>query len=69
MNTKYKIGQSVWFMESNKPCEGKITEITIKPNIKNEILIVYQIEAKTSRLETNIEDSKDKLMYNIFNKN
>lgn len=66
MNTKFRIGQVVWYMESNRPCKGEITEILIKPNAKNEILVSYKIEAKTNRLEDRIEESKEKLKLNIF---
>lgn len=67
MQTKFKIDQEIWYMESNKPVKGTITEITIKKNANNKILTSYQINSKTSRLEQNIEDSKEGLMKNVFN--
>ncbi len=41
IETKYNIGDTVWFMKNNKLTQGKITVITVESVIGNSILISH----------------------------
>lgn len=64
IETKYSIGDCVWFMFGNKPCFEQIGGISIRPRVR----IFYKFKkglTEISKLEKDVHPTKEELLKSL----
>lgn len=64
VETKYMIGDEVWFMSGNRICNGLVRGVYITHNDKTDI--IYELNNETKYSANELFESKDKLKKKLY---
>ena len=64
VETKYMIGDKVWFMSHNQICSALVRGVFITHNDKTDIM--YELNHDTKYSENELFESKDKLKKKLY---